>query len=119
MFHFISNHFNPFQNISIMADKTKTVQELEKELAESVQREAEVQERLQDLKAKQELEAKSVIQKKVLVKVDKKTYEILGNARVGGLGKGETYTKEDLQKPENLEILKTMIAKGSGLLQEV
>ena len=102
-----------------MADKTKTVEELEKQLAEATQRETEMQERLQDLKEKQELDDKAVVTKKVLVKVDKKTYEIIGNARIGGLGKGQTYTKEDLKKPENLEIVKTMIEKGSGLLQEV
>lgn len=102
-----------------MADKTNEVEELKAKLAEAAQRETDMQERLQDLKAKQELDAKSVINKKTLVKVDKKTYQIIGNARVGGLGQGQTYTKEDLQKPENIEIVKAMLAKGSGLLVEV
>jgi len=80
---------------------------------------AEQQERISDLKAEKELDAKAVVHKKTLVKVDKKDYEILGNARIGGLGKGQTYTKQDLKKPENVEVVRQMIAGGSELIRPI
>ena len=100
-----------------MADKNNT--DLEKELEAAKQREAELQERLEDLKAQKELSSKAAITKRVTVKVDKKDYEIIGNARVGGLGKSQIYTKEELQKAENREVLEHLIKKGSGLIRPI
>jgi hypothetical protein len=89
----------------------------EKEVELLKQQIAEQTERINDLKAEKELSNKSVLAKRTVVKINKKDYEIIGNARVGGLGAGQTYTKEDLQKSENVEIVRQMIAKGSGLIR--
>lgn len=93
------------------------LEKVKRELQEAKQKEADMQEHLNDLKAEKELAKKTTTSSKVTVTIDKKQYEIIGNARIGGLGQGQTYTKEELAKSENKELVKSMIEKGSGLIR--
>jgi hypothetical protein len=95
------------------------VAELEAQLKASQEENAAILERNEDLKKREKLALKATISKKTLVEVEGKQYEILANGIIGGLKDKREITKEELKKPENIEIVKSMIAKGSGLIRPI